>query len=105
MTPSPPVSQAFFPGRGRPHAATVVSNLRYLVLEAFRGGDLRLLSLFCNWKKLVLDLTPGWSRWLRASMRVTSSRVPNRAHIFAKSCCSSMICSSLRHSFLPEEGG
>jgi len=58
MTPSQPASQAFFQFVADPIAAAVVSNLRYLVLEAFLGEDIHFISLFHNLEELVLDLIP-----------------------------------------------
>ncbi|KAF9510888.1 hypothetical protein BS47DRAFT_36440 [Hydnum rufescens UP504] len=51
---------AFFQFAADPIAATVVSNLRYLVLEIPREGNIRALSLFSNLEELVLDLRPEW---------------------------------------------
>jgi hypothetical protein len=51
-------SQAFSRFVADPIAATVVSNLRYLVLETFGVENIRCLSLFGNLEELVMDLRP-----------------------------------------------
>jgi hypothetical protein len=51
-----PPSCAFFRFAANPIATTVVSNLRYLVLEIVPGGDIRPLSLFTNLEELVIGL-------------------------------------------------
>jgi hypothetical protein len=54
-------SDAFFQFAADPIAATVVSNLQYLVLETIQG-DIRVLSLFSNLEELVMDMRPGQSQ-------------------------------------------
>jgi hypothetical protein len=58
-TPSWHASQAFFDLAADPIAATVVSTLRYLVLETTAVDNARFLPLFSNLEELVMDLHPG----------------------------------------------